>query len=386
MRWIGQDLLFAVSQDNPDEGGFLSGQKIVLRTSFGKTLWTLSSEQNLHGVWPSADGQYFVSFRAGSVPEIRHMKNGSLQRALGEAVVDAVSMNNKRALLAITNGQKGKIVVHSAKQQRILTSLLAEHLAYDFKTGQFLSSYGSEIRVHHNDGNVMQRITGPDHITDINLSSDGKRIIVYARENKMFVWKRDGTPVKLSEYSYLPTSTVMVMRLGKTIQGSYRSKQVAFHGKKMRWQTPWLNGIEAVMSVDGRWLASKSLSPHVAVGHASTHFQRLNFKTGQMSKTFTLKPTTKDPHSAWGIAALHPQGAMALLDERSGDGCGWGLYGFQLVNLAQAKRLPIPKALAKGYQVSSGCGVYRPIPKASFAPDGKLLIQVGNRLDWWDVP
>lgn len=129
-----------------------------------------------------------------------------------------------------------------------------------------------------------------------------------------------------------------------------------------------------------------SQSPSAKRDPASVDFFRIDLATGKLSRTLTVAPTTQDPNSGQGIAALSRSGQYALLSEGTGDACGWGLYGFRLADLNAAKILPIPKALGQGYQRFGGCGYNIPSVYTNFAPDGSLLLQDGNRLDWWQVP
>ena len=88
-----------------------------------------------------------------------------------------------------------------------------------------------------------------------------------------------------------------------------------------------------------------------------------------------------DPYAGWGIHAF--DGRTVLLQEDSGDGCGRLVYSYTLADLSTGRVLSTPAQMRHGYARLIGCGQFAPDPQANFAPDGKLLIQDGNRLDWY---
>lgn len=83
---------------------------------------------------------------------------------------------------------------------------------------------------------------------------------------------------------------------------------------------------------------------------------------------------------------MSQDGRYALLREGTGDSWSWGLYNFKLAGLSTGKAVPTPEGLSQAYRRMGGCGVNLPFIATQFGPGHTLLIQDGNRLDWWQVP
>ena len=158
----------------------------------------------------------------------------------------------------------------------------------------------------------------------------------------------------------------------------------------MLWKLPEKASVRhAVSSPDGAWLAGTGLTsasteqiPSNQERGTVNRFARVNARTGKSGPVLNVPVAHPDDvYTGWGLAAF--DGQRVLLSESSGDGCGGFLYGFQLADLSAGRLLDTPARLSSGYARLMGCGHYAPWPEADFAPDGRLLIRDGNRLDWW---
>ena len=88
-----------------------------------------------------------------------------------------------------------------------------------------------------------------------------------------------------------------------------------------------------------------------------------------------------DAYAGWGVAAF--DGRTVLLAETSGDGCSGTLYSYRLGYLSTGQVRGAPAELCNRYRRLMGRGHNAFRPKTAFAADGRLLIQDGNRLDWF---
>lgn len=389
--------LLAMSIQDTQTGGTRGdGQRIGLYTSSGERVWDNPVKSGLSGVWVSPDGQSFLAIRDGSVPELRRLSDGAFIRGLGEAVVAAAPVRQGQALLALNSGGgKGRIALSTPAGLKTLSDLKADSLAVNNDATRFLSSTGNTIRLHDFSGKVLQTVNAGGEVRFLAFTGDNRSFsaaVVLKPQDygnpATAAWTLAGQPLKLPKDAVFPlTSPVITLTQDQNgSQQTHRERLTAWQNGKSVWQSAWRVTYRPTPSADGRWLAVSSQSPNSKSDPVQMDFFRLNVTTGKPSKTLTVAPTTKDPNSGQGIAALSRTGHYALLQEGTGDGCGWGLYGLRLADLSAAKVLPTPKALAQGYQRFGGCGYNVPFVEASFASDNSLLLQDGNRLDWWQVP
>ncbi|WP_339097771.1 hypothetical protein ACINK0_15010 [Deinococcus sp. VB343] len=396
LAWTAQGWLFSMSMHDMQTGGIRSdGQMVALYTVSGKRVWDTSPQVGLRGVWPSPDGQTFLSIRDGSLPEVRRLSDGAFVRGLGEAVVAAVPVRQGQALLALNSGGgKGRIALSGPSGLKTLSDLNVDSLAVNNDATRFLSSTGNTIRLHDFSGKVLQTVQAKGEVRALAFTGDNQSFsaaVVLGQDYGSPVtaaWTLAGGSLKLPKDGVFPLTSPVITRSQDQNgpQQSHRERLTAWQNGKSLWQSAWRVTYRLSPSADGRWLAVSSQSPNSKSDPVQMDFFRLNVITGKPSKTLTVAPTTKDPNSAQGIAALSRTGQYALILEGTGDACGWGLYGFRLSDLSTGRVLPTPKALGQGYQRFGGCGYNVPFVKASFAPDNSLLLQDGNRLDWWQVP
>ncbi|MFC6659803.1 hypothetical protein [Deinococcus multiflagellatus] len=224
------------------------------------------------------------------------------------------------------------------------------------------------------------------------FTPDGQALSAWTQSEargEVRAWRLNGTPLPLPAGTVFPLSSVLLTRTADQggPQATHRERLSAQQpGGPVLWQTPWRRGsLSAWPAADGRSAALWSQHPNSQSDPVITQFWRVALHSGQAGPTLNMAPTTRDPNSGWTLAALRGDGRRALLQESTGDGCGWGLYGFALADLFTAQRLPTPPGLASGYARRGGCGFGVPLPQTTFDPDGRLLVQDGNRLDWWTI-
>ncbi|ADY26970.1 hypothetical protein Deipr_1838 [Deinococcus proteolyticus MRP] len=413
LSWVGERVLLASNVyntgDNYGSGGSRVGQLLALVTPGKGPVWTLNAGANLRGAFPSPDGRLFVTVREGSVPEVRRVADGSFVRSLGAAVQDAVPLSGGRTLLAVQDGAGfGRIVRHEPGR---LTTLyrgpkVPEHLAATPDGSRIAASSGSTLRLHDKDGEVRRQWQAGGDVRALALSPDG--LILSAQISEEYkingvpngrevvrAWRvADGTAYPLPQGTRFPVSQVVIRQEEGRKDGSYRRRHVVTERGKgtVLWQTPSNgSGLYSLPSPDGAWLAGTGLTP------ASTEQIPPNQERGTVNRLVRVDARTgksgpvlnvpvahpDDPYAGWGIAAF--DGERALLSESSGDGCGASLYGYKLADLASGRTLNTPAQLGSGYARLMGCGHFAPRPEADFAPDGRLLIRDGNRLDWWTL-
>ncbi|EYB66918.1 hypothetical protein DEIPH_ctg064orf0095 [Deinococcus phoenicis] len=398
LRWTGQGWLLAANAYNTGDengsGGARSGQLLAFFGAAGKQLWSLSPGVNLRGAWPSPDGARFVTLREGSLPEMRRTSDGAFLRGLGESVVSAVPLSGERALLALNRGGgAGRIARADGGRLTTLAPLKVDELAASLGGQRFASAQNRLVRVHGASGAVLKSWNAAGRVDALAFSPDGQVLSarVWGRpQAQVQAWTLDGTPLKLPAGAIFPVSAAVFRKANDKNgpQQGYRERlSVSTREGKPLWDTGWQRGSVSVWpSADGRAAALSGMDPQARVDPVTSVFRRVNARTGQAGPSLFMKPTTQDPNSGWGLSALEGTGRLALLAEGGGDGCGWGLYGYALADLQTGRRLPTPPQLASGYQREGGCGFNVPFLQAAFAPDAKLLIRDGNRLDWWTIP
>ncbi|PTA69264.1 hypothetical protein [Deinococcus arcticus] len=391
LNWTPAGWLLAAPVHDPRTGGVQAGEWLSLHRPDGVRRWQLAPGAGLRGIWPSPGGQHFVTLRAGSVPEVRRTGDGALVRGLGEAVVAAVPLAGQRALLALRQGGgAGRVARLEGGRLHTLSRQGAAALAAHPDGQRFAAASGTEVRLHRARGEVVRRWTAPAPVAELAFTPDGQALSAWIQNEaggEVRAWRLDGTPLPLPAGALFPLSSVALTRTGDQggPQATHRERLSAQEpGGRALWITPWRRGsLAAWPSADGRAAALWSQHPDSQSDPVVTQFWRVNLRTGQGGPVLNMAPTTRDPNSGWSLAALRGDGRRALLRESTGDGCGWGQYGFALADLFMGRRLPTPAGLATGFNRMGGCGFNVPFPQAAFAPDGRLLVQDGNRLDWW---
>lgn len=397
LTWVGNGLegyglLMAVNAYDRQTGGLRDGQFLALYREDGVRVWDLSPQVGLRGAWPSPDGRAFVTFRQGSVPEVRRLSDGGFLRRLGEAVTDAVPLNGQRALVALQRGGGlGRVALLDGKGLRTVSPLNVDALAV-WREDRFVSAQANLVRLHDFRGRVLRQWNAAGNVQRLAFSPDGA--VVSAQvwnpgngQEQVQAWTAGGQPLQLPVGTTFPVTRVLLTvaddKNGPDQGYRERLSAISLSGKSL-WKTEWRRGGFGLgVSADGRWAALSSMAPDARRDPVEMAFWRLNTATGKAGPVLRLTPTTTDPNSGWGLAALSADGRLALLREGSGDGCGWALYGYTLANLETGQRLPAPQGLAGGFNRQGGCGRDVPFPDAAFAPDGRLLVRNGNTLTWW---
>lgn len=379
------------SGDEYGNGGARRGQRLAFHDAAGKPVWSLPFSVNLRGAWPSPDGQQFVTLRDGSVPEVRRTADGTFRRGLGESVTAAVPLSGQRALLALNRGGgAGRVARADGGRLTTLSTLKVDELAASPDRRQFASAQNRLVRLHDARGAVQKSWNAAGRVQALAFSPDGGVLsarVWGGQHIEVQAWKLDGTPLKLPAGAQFPVSSVVLSKQNDKNgpQQGYRERlSVSTLDGKPLWNTVWQRGsVSAWPSADGWAAALSGMDPQAAFDPVASVFRRVNLQTGKSGPALLMKPTTTDPNSGWSLQALNSAGKLALLRESSGDGGGWGLLGYALADLQTGQRLPTPPGLASGYDRENGSGGKVAFPQATFAPDGKLLIQDGNRLDWW---
>ncbi|WP_104992143.1 hypothetical protein [Deinococcus sp. NW-56] len=397
LTWVGNTsegygLLMAVNAHDRQTGALRNGQFLALYREDGARVWDLSPQVGLRGAWPSPDGRAFVTLRQGSVPEVRRLADGGFLRGLGEAVTDAVPLSGQRALVALQRGGGlGRVALLEGKGLRTVVPLNVNALAA-LRGDRFASAQANLIRLHDFRGRVLRQWNAAGNVQRLAFSPDGTVVSAQvwnprSGQEQAQAWTAGGQPLPLTAGATFPVSRV-VLTVADDKNGpeqGYRERLSAtsLSGKPL-WRTDWRRGgFGLSVSADGRWAALSSMAPDARRDPVEMEFWRLNTATGQAGPVLRLKPTTPDPNSGWGLAALSADGRLALLREGSGDACGWALYGYALADLSRGRRLAAPASLAGGFNRLGGCGRDLPFPDAAFAPDGRLLVRDGNTLTWW---
>lgn len=408
LHWAGEDVLLGSNVYRfGNVYGDSSGQRLMLVAPGRGAVWELDESAELRGVYPSPDGTQFVAVRSGSVPEVRRVDDGRFVRALGAAVLDAEPLAGGKALLAVQDGGGfGRIVRHRPGELATLYRGQAKQVASNRDGSRFASSAGRKLRLHDIGGKVLREWQTEGPVLDLAFSPDGAvlsaRIITTYQVQGVENWREetrawrvaDGTVYPLPAGTEFPVSSVLLIKEDGRTDGNYRERRVVREqgsGREL-WTTPaHSTHLGALASPDGRWLAQTGMTqstvapiPERREAPLINHFSRVDARTGKSGPVLKVPVEhSKDPYAGWGLAAF--DGEHVLLSESSGDGCGASLYGYQLANLAAGRLLDTPARLNSGYARLMGCGVYNPWPKAAFAPDGRLLIRDGNRLDWWTL-
>ncbi|MBZ9711747.1 hypothetical protein [Deinococcus multiflagellatus] len=393
LNWTPAGWLLAAPLHDDQTGGVQPGEWLSLHRPDGERRWQLSPDLGLRGLWPSPDGQRFVTIRGGSVPEVRRTVDGTLVLGLGEAVAAAVPLAGQRALLALQGGGgAGRVARLQQGSLRTLSPLGATALAAHPDGGRFAAAQGPDVRLHGPRGEVLRRWKASAPVVALAFTPDGQALSAWTQSEargEVRAWRLNGTPLPLPAGTVFPLSSVLLTRTADQggPQATHRERLSAQQpGGPVLWQTPWRRGsLSAWPAADGRSAALWSQHPNSQSDPVITQFWRVALHSGQAGPTLNMAPTTRDPNSGWTLAALRGDGRRALLQESTGDGCGWGLYGFALADLFTAQRLPTPPGLASGYARRGGCGFGVPLPQTTFDPDGRLLVQDGNRLDWWTI-
>ncbi|MDO4264444.1 MAG: WD40 repeat domain-containing protein [Deinococcus sp.] len=399
LGWVGERVLLASNVYNTGSGGSRLGQLLSLVTPGQGPVWSLGADANLRGAFPSPDGRLFVTVRGGSVPEVRRVADGGFVRSLGAAVRDAVPLSGGRTLLAVQDGAGfGRIVRHGPGRLETLYRgpKVPEHLAANADGSRIAAVSGDDgrtLRLLDASGRVLREWRARERVSDLAFSPDGlvlSAALGWGSDDGVQAWRvADGTAYPLPQGTRFPVSQVVVRP-----QGRQKGPLVAAERgtDAVLWKLPEKASVRyAVPSPDGAWLAGTGLTP------ASTEQIPPNMERGTVNRLVRVDARTgksgpvlnvpvahpDDPYAGWGIAAF--DGERALLSESSGDGCGASLYGYKLADLAAGRTLNTPAQLASGYARLMGCGHFAPRPEADFAPDGRLLIQDGNRLDWWTL-
>ncbi|UQN08203.1 WD40 repeat domain-containing protein [Deinococcus sp. QL22] len=400
LDWVDGRVLVASNVYNAGNeygsGGALFGQQLALYPPGAPPVWRLGPQVGLRGAFPSPDGQLFVTIRDGSVPEVRRIKDGAYVRSLGEAVLDTAPLSGGRVLLAVQGGAgTGRVALHQPGSLKTLYRGRADLVAASTDGQRFASAFGQTLRLHSSSGQVLRAWQAAGRVQRLAFSPDGQVLSV---EQDVFngptltsAWRMDGSPFPLPAGTQFPVTSVLLVKESRKDgpQSNYRECwTVAERTGHTLWQTPWHSSrIAGLPSPDGRFLAqfgmtAQTLNPgELGPVPRVNVFSRVEAHTGKQGAVLRVPVEhSTDVYAGWGLSAF--DGRTVLLAETSGDGCGGLLYGYRLADLNTGKLLNTPAQLRGGYERLIGCGHYAFRPKTKFAPDGRLLIQDGNRLDW----
>ncbi|WP_261664633.1 WD40 repeat domain-containing protein [Deinococcus sp. Marseille-Q6407] len=397
LSWVGGRVLLASNVYNTGGGGSRYGQRLMLVTPGEGAVWALEAETGLRGAYPSPDGSLFVTVRDGSVPELRRVSDGRFMRALGAAVQDAVPLSGGRTLLAVQDGAGfGRIVRHRPGRLETLYRgpQVPEHLAANRDGTRIAAAGGKDgrtLRLLDASGRMLREWRAQERVSDLTFSPDGlvlSAALGWWGDSGVQAWRvADGAAYPLPQGAQFPVSQVVIRS-----QNGHQSPLAAVEWgtNTVLWKFPEKSSVwYSVPSPGGRWLAGTGLTPESTERippnrerGTVNRFARVDARTGRSGPVLSVPVAhPNDPYAGWGLAAF--DGRRVLLSESSGDGCGAQLYGYRLADLTAGRTLNTPARLGQGYARLMGCGHYAPQPEADFAPDGRLLIRDGNRLDWW---
>lgn len=403
LAWVPGGVLVASNVFNAGNeygsGGALHGQHLGLYPPGGKAAWSLGPQVGLRGAFASPDGALFVTVRDGSVPEVRRASDGSFVRSLGEAVLDSEPLSGGRALLAVQGGGgTGRVVLHAPGRLQTLFQGRASLVAVSRDGRRLASVAGRTVRLHDATGRVLRTWDTPGRVLGVAFSPDGQvlsaELLGMNGPNVVRAWRLDGSAFLLPAGAQFPVSSVLLVKESRKDgpQNAYRERWVVTdRSGGALWRTPWhSSGIFGQPSTDGRFLAQSGMTaqtmnpgelgpvPRVNV------FSRVDARTGQSGPVLRVPVEHPgDVYAGWGVTAF--DGRTVLLAETSGDGCGGTLYSYRLGDLSTGQVRSAPAQLHSGYRRLMGCGHHAFRPKTAFAPDGQLLIQDGNRLDWFTL-
>lgn len=390
--WSNQGWLYALSRsDLSRDPNRLNGQVLGLVKGSGEPGWTLASTQGLRGIWPSPEGKSFVTFSDASVPELRRVSDGAFVRGLGEAVSFALPVNTQQTLVALfSGGGQGRIVLGSRQGFKTISPVKADVLAVSQDGRQFLSSLGNVVRLHDISGQVRQTVQHrPDaEVRALAFRSDGNGFTAQDRYLHDMAWDWQGKPIEVPETAAFPQSLpLLTMEVRADFPDQHgRTRYMLEEAGKTVWQTPWWLKPDSRVSADGRWLALAVPTAPAQRQSVPVDIFRLNSRTGQKGSVLRARMTSPDRNATWEFADVSQDGRFALLREHTWGDCGWNLFGFKVADLSTGKERVTSEKFQKGYRRMFGCGVNHPWVHAHFASQSMVLVQDGNRLDWWNLP
>lgn len=112
VHWVDARRLLTATGDEDGSGGNTHHTLRLWNLDGPGPLWTAGQGEALQDAVPSPDGGFFLTVRAGSLPEVRRVADGAFVRALGAAVTAWTPLPGGRALLALeTGGGAGEVRV-----------------------------------------------------------------------------------------------------------------------------------------------------------------------------------------------------------------------------------------------------------------------------------
>ena len=376
-------------------------------------LWTRGQQESLEGAWPSPDGQLFLTVRAGSLPELHRVSDGTFVRALGSALTAWTPLSGGRALLALDTGNgQGELrtVERGGASARLggereggVTRLSAspDGRWSALARGEYSGDGGhSQISLLDAAGRTLHTWRSDVMAWHLNFTPDSRRLFARVAADpwsapwRGLVWDVPGGRLLADRAGTAPVGNVLIKEDRQQPKGQNQSRLTALDtAGRVLWQerqrTDWLPDWRP--SLDGRTLVrafGQSISGFPE--RRSLNLVRVDPRTGAVSPGLTLSPaaTDSDPYRSLRLLQVAPDRRHVLLGESSGDGCGASFYSLRLADLGARREVALPAAFTRNLARDSGCGLPVPFPEVAFSPDGKHLLlraptaQEGNTLTW----
>lgn len=413
VHWAGAGRLLTATGGETGSSGYARHTLRLWDLRGPGPLWTRGQREALEGAWPSPDGGLFLTVRAGSLPELHRVSDGTFVRALGSALTAWTALPGGHALLALdtgngqgelrTVGRSGASTRLGGEREGGVTRLTAspDGRWYALTRGEYMGD-GSRSQVSLLDaaGRTLHAWRSDPLAWDLKFTPGSRRLFARVGADpwgapwRGLVWEVPGGQLVSTAAGTAPVGSVVLREDHQGTQGQRRSRLTALStaGRVLwqeRWRTDWAPDWK--VSPDGRTLVRAFGQPIPGFPERrGLNLVRVDPGTGAVSPGLTLRPaaTDDDPYRSLRLLEVAPDRRHVLLQEWSGDGCGASFYGLRLADLGARREVALPATFTRNLARDSGCGLPVPFPEVAFSPDGQDLLlraptaQEGNTLTW----
>lgn len=408
VHWVDARRLLTATGDEDGSGGNAHHTLRLWNLTGPGPLWTAGQGEALQGAVPSPDGEFFLTVRADSLPEVHRIADGAFVRGLGAAVTAWTPLPGGRALLALetgggagelrTVGRDGTSARFGGERLGGVTRLAASPdgrwfaLARGGQAGDDNLQHGS-VSLLDAAGRTLHTWPVAPAVQRLGFAPDSRSLLARVAPDpstpdwRGVVWAVGGRTLA-DRARTLPIGNVLVREDRRGQTGGTRTRLQALSASgEVLWQEGWRAewNPEWLPSPDGRALVRALGQPIPgAVEQQAQRLVRVDSRTGAVSPGVTLTPREREVYRGLALLDFAPDRRHVLLGEGSGDGCGASFYGLRLADLGARREVALPLSLTRGLERDSGCGLPVPFPQAAFAPDGgHLLVREGNAVRWW---
>jgi len=416
VHWADARRLLTATGSEDGPGGYTRHTLRLWNLKGPGPLWTRGQGETLQGAVPSPDGQWFLTVRDGSLPEIHRVSDGSFVRALGATVTAWTPLNRGRAVIAVDTGngqgelrivrragtpvrlgglREGGVTRLAASPDGRLYALARSERARDG------SAQNSTVSVLDAAGRTLHTWQAEPEVQRLGLTTDHRRVFAQVAADpwtpnwRGLSWNvQTGQPLP-SPGRAVPVGNVLIREDHEQPHGQHRSRLTALNASgRVLWQERWRGGgwgQDWEMDPGGQTLVRASRQ-HIpgSPEQQALNLVRMDPRTGAVNPGLMLRPAvTGDPYRNLRLLNVAPDRRHALLEEWSGDGCGASFYGLRLADLGTRREVRLPTSLTRGLARDSGCSLPVPFPETAFSSDGRHLLiraqqaQSGNDLNWY---